>query len=208
MELRQFPHNFCRFNLSEQQLRKIVESWSAGEVVEVGERKWDPQRAKLTILEGPRIPNTQLTMGRGWSVAQRQSADVTGQVLAPLRQRRGPAEPIASDSTSAANLADSLALEVLSSLGDSPAPLSEVWKLAAARSPGCPAGESLTLAEQALRSLIGSGLILLIPPGAGPSDRGSGSDSGVAPDRIEELLRAVDSWTGDATSSGARIRRT
>jgi hypothetical protein len=207
IELRQFPHNFCHFNLSEQQLRAILAPWSEGQVVEVGERKWDPRRAKLTILEGPRIPNTQLTMGRGWSIAQRQGEDVTGQVLAPLEDRRTPAEVAPAAPPSAANLADSLALEVLSSLGDAPAPLSEVWRLAAARSPRSSAGESLTLAEQALRSLIRSRLILLMAPGAGPSDPGSGPDVGVAPDRIEELLRAVDSWTGDGTSAGARIRR-
>jgi hypothetical protein len=208
IELRQFPHNFCRFNLSEQQLHGIVESWSAGRVVDLGERKWDPQRAKLTILEGPRIPNTQLTMGRGWAVAQRQSEDVTGQVLAPMEGRRSPADVAADASPGAGAVADSLALEVLSALGDAPATLSEVWRLAAARSPRSSAGESLLLAEQALRSLIRSRLIVLLPPGAASPDPASGPVDGVAQDRIEELLQAVDSWTGDRTSSGVRIRRT
>jgi hypothetical protein len=105
-------------------------------------------------------------------------------------------------------VADSLALEVLSSLGDAPATLAEVWRLAAARSPRSTAGESLALAEQALRSLIRSRLILLIPPGGAPNARGSGAEDGLDSDRVEELLRAVDSWTGDGTSIGVRIRRT
>jgi hypothetical protein len=208
IELRQFPHNFCRFNLDEQQLRSIVEPWSAGRPVELGERKWDPQRAKLTILDGRRIANTQLTMGRGWSVAKRQSKDVTGQVLAAVEERPSGAELATSDSPSAGNPADSLALEVLSSLADAPATLSEVWRLAADRSPGSSAAESLALAERALRSLLRSRLIILVPPGPAPPDPGAGPDGGLAPDRIEELLRAVDSWTGDGASSGLRIRRT
>jgi hypothetical protein len=208
IELRQFPHNFCHFNLSEQQLRGIVEPWSAGQVVEVGERKWDPRRAKLTILEGPRIPNTQLTMGRGWSVAQRHGEDVTARWLAPMLEGRSPAEAAAGASPSAGNVADSLALEVLSSLGDAPATLAEVWSLAAARFPGSSAGESLTLADQALRSLLRSRLITLLPPGSASPDPASGSDDGVSAEEIEDLLRAVDSWAGERSSSGARIRRT
>jgi hypothetical protein len=208
IELRQFPHNFCRFNLSDQQLRRIVERWVAGESVELGERKWDPHRAKLTILEGPRIPNGQLTMGRGWPVAQRESEDITRRVLAQPKGQRHPAELPAADSPSAAGLADSLALEVLASLSDAPATLSDAWRLAAARSPRSSAGQSLALAEQALRSLLRSRLIVLIPPGAASPGRHFGGGDDLDEDRLEELMRAVDSWTGDGASTGIRMRRT
>jgi hypothetical protein len=207
IELRQFPHNFCRFNLSEQQLRQIVEPWVAGEPVELGERKWDPHRAKLTILEGPLIPNGQLTMGRGWSVAQRESDDISGRVLVRSKERGHPAEMPDTDSPSAGNLADSLALELLASLSDAPATLSDAWKQAAARSPRSSAGESLVLAEQALRSLLRSRLIVLMSPRSASPGQRSGGDDGVDANQLEELMRAVDSWTGDGTSSGLRIRR-
>ena len=66
LELRQFPHNMCRFNLTEEELHAlVVEAWTREQWIELGDRKWSPQQAKLTILEGPRIPMEQLTMGRG-----------------------------------------------------------------------------------------------------------------------------------------------
>jgi hypothetical protein len=87
LELRQFPHNMCRFNLSGEELRAtVLERWAADKWVEVGERKWDPRHAKLTVLEGPRIPPERLSMGRGWRFAQRHSRDVTAQLL-PIEDR-------------------------------------------------------------------------------------------------------------------------
>ena len=87
VELRQFPHNLCRFNLSEHELRAIAERWAREQWVALGDRKWDPHQARLTILEGPEIGPEQLTMGRGWRAAQRSGSDVTGRVLADARAR-------------------------------------------------------------------------------------------------------------------------
>jgi len=87
VELRQFPHNLCRFNLSEHELRAIAERWAREQWVALGDRKWDPIQARLTILEGPKLGSEQLTMGRGWRAAQRSGADVTGRVLADARAR-------------------------------------------------------------------------------------------------------------------------
>jgi hypothetical protein len=81
LELRQFPHNLCRFNLTEQQLRAVVEPWAAEKVVDIGERKWSPHQAKLTILEGPQLAVAELSMGRGWRAAQRQSTNVTERIM-------------------------------------------------------------------------------------------------------------------------------
>src|SRR4029077_8737690 len=66
IELRQFPHNMCRFNLSEPQLATLVLPWVREEWIELGERKWNPNQATLKIVEGPELPLDQLTMGRGW----------------------------------------------------------------------------------------------------------------------------------------------
>jgi hypothetical protein len=86
LELRQFPHNMCRFNISEGELREtILVPWAQERWVEFGERKWSPHQATLTVLRGPRIPFGQLTMGRGWRAAQRSGEDVTGELLAAVR---------------------------------------------------------------------------------------------------------------------------
>jgi len=87
VELRQFPHNLCRFNLDEHELRAIAERWAREQWVALGDRKWDPHQARLTILEGPEIAPDQLTMGRGWRAAERSGEDVTGRVLAAARAR-------------------------------------------------------------------------------------------------------------------------
>jgi hypothetical protein len=83
VELRHFPRNVCRFNLSGEQLRAtVLEPWAADRPFELGELKWDPRHARLTVLEGPRLPPEQLSMGRGWRTAQRHGRDVTEQLLA------------------------------------------------------------------------------------------------------------------------------
>jgi hypothetical protein len=154
LELRHFPHNVCRFNLTKEELHAVVEPWAREQWVELGERKWSPHQARLTVLEGPRIPIHELSMGRGWRAAQRQSVDVTERVLvtasslgtaAPrtLPQERSPDVPLR---------ADSLAVDLGSLLGDSPASLLQAWRLAAARSPERSPSECLALAEHALRS--------------------------------------------------------
>jgi hypothetical protein len=177
IELRQFPHNAWRFNLTEQDLRAVVGPWVREQIVEVGERKWSPHQAKLTILEGPQLDVAQLSMGRGWRAAQRGSQDVTEHLLALARQAAQAAHALqaASRSSTPSGAPDAGAPDVGSpgsgSLGDPVtlglladlrsvatllAPeaiaLLDAWRAAAARSPGLAPSESLALAEQSLAS--------------------------------------------------------
>ncbi len=142
LELRQFPHNTCRFNLTEQELRAVLEPWAREKFVEVGERKWSPHQAKLTILEGPRLDVAQLSMGRGWRAAQRQSEDVTERLLAA-----------AAGGVSAPGSPAPFAEQLLPLLGADPAALLQAWRLVAERRPELAPSESLTLAEATLTSL-------------------------------------------------------
>jgi hypothetical protein len=86
VELRHFPHSAWRFNLSDQDVRAVVEPWIREQAVDFGERKWSPHLARLTILEGPKLEVQQLSMGRGWRTAQKLSQDVTERVLDAARQ--------------------------------------------------------------------------------------------------------------------------
>jgi hypothetical protein len=161
VELRQFPHNMCRFNLTDAELGSIVEPWVRQQLVEFGERKWHPQQAKITILEGPQMPLEQLTMGRGWRAVQRNSQDVTDAVLASARAALAApaAAPSASSQPDAESaLADPLALGVLtdlrsvaSLLGEDPGRLLAAWRAVAARSTGLSPSEALALAERDVR---------------------------------------------------------
>ncbi len=93
VELRHFPHSAWRFNLSQQELGTIVQPWVREQVVDMGERKWSPHLAKLTILEGPKLDVTELSMGRGWRSAQRRSEEVTQQVLEAAKDALQGAPP-------------------------------------------------------------------------------------------------------------------
>ncbi|MCW3069878.1 MAG: hypothetical protein JWL67_2503, partial [Solirubrobacterales bacterium] len=109
IELRHFPHNHSRFNLSEREVSALAGRWVRDQVVELGERKWIPQQAKLMILEGPQLAPEELSMGRGWRTAQRQGEDVTERVLGEARRALAESAQAASASAGdAAGLADPL----------------------------------------------------------------------------------------------------
>jgi len=156
IELRQFPHNVCRFNMTEAELAALVEPWAREQWVELGERKWSPHQARLTVLEGPQLPIEQLAMGRGWRNAQRQSEDVTERVLAGAKasQQSAPAAAVALSADPPVN--SSPDTELLPLLGPDPAALLQAWRLTAQRRPELSPSEALALAESTLRSLDGS----------------------------------------------------
>jgi hypothetical protein len=223
IELRQFPHNLCRFNLSEHELRStIVEPWAREEWIEQGERKWSPHQAKLTVLEGPSLPIEALSMGRGWRAAQRQSQDVTERMLALVKEdmaeakervdegarpqgnaayRHGDADRQLDTASiqDEALLADSLGLELLAQLGSDSAPLRRAWELALTRHPERTAGQCLALAERAVLSLLGSRLIVL-----SSTDGAGGTRHLEAEAEIQAWLRSVEGWTGDNVSVARR----
>ena len=216
LELRKFPHSVCRFNQTEQQVRAIVVPWVNEEWIEEGERKWNSNEATITVLDGPELSMPELAMGRGWRNAQRRSEDVTERVLQAVKQGGAgagsgsapapaqggpPAFATAVEAPAASQLlADSLALELLALLDAGPTQLSRAWALASRRLADVPAAESLALAEQAVRSLLARGLIVLQAGAeAGATQVGDG--------RVEAGLRAVESWAGGEAASLAIVRR-
>jgi hypothetical protein len=162
LELRQFPHNVCRFNLTDEELRPVIEPWAREQIVEVGERKWSPHQARLTILEGPPLAMEQLTMGRGWRAAQRESEDVTERLLDAARHAEaGPSGASAPEATTpASSLADPLSfgVQIAALLGPDPIALLDAWRAAAESAPGLAPSESLLLAERAVgQTRVGHG---------------------------------------------------
>jgi len=327
VELRQFPHNVCRFNLSERELRAIAERWAREQWVALGDRQWDPHQARLTILEGPEIGSDQLTMGRGWRAAQRSGSDVTAGVLADTRARLAGAPaaagappagagvaPLAADAPpggahaasgaargdagssgavsgaaggvpgvagagsggaggappgpaggalwgggagpgvaggepgvagvapgSASSFpgaataegrelalqSDSLGLELLQALSESPLPLVRAWALAHERFPARAPSECLALAELAVRSLVQRRLLEVVAvearrsagsagadearPGAtdeaGRASRAAASGEALEGVAAEAALARFESWSGSAEAASVWMRR-
>jgi len=144
LQLTEFPHKTSDYNMSEQALRAIVDPWVREQYVEVGERKWSPHNAEITILEGPELALGQLSMGRGWSNALHVSEDVTRRVLAAAGQAATSSAAAAGSSASAS------ADDLLSLLGDGAAELLVVWRAVAASAAGLTPSESLARAERAI----------------------------------------------------------
>lgn len=162
VELRQFPHNTHAFNLTEAELLGLAVPWAHERWVELGERRWSPNQARMTVLEGPRLEVSELALGRGWRNAERAGVDVTERVLARARASRPP-EPVGASEPSAPGTAPTAAhaaslpqpaeADLRPLLGGDPEALLRAWRLASERRPELSPSESLALAEATLRAL-------------------------------------------------------
>jgi hypothetical protein len=79
------------FNLDEGELRStIVEPWIRGRPISLGDKDWEPRDCKLIILEGPELADTDLSMGRGWSNAEKGGENVTRRLIDAIN----PSKPV------------------------------------------------------------------------------------------------------------------
>jgi hypothetical protein len=152
VELRQFPSQTRVFNLSRQELdERFLKPWVAGTAVVADERKWPPDRAKLTIYEGPELASDQRGLGRGWANVARDGQDVTNALLAEVAHPPPVAE---------------LKRELLARCAAGPLPIGRLVQLAGERYPQSRASERLALCEQAVWELLHEGAIKLLRAGA------------------------------------------
>jgi hypothetical protein len=122
LEIRDFPRNVNRFNMSGTEIGTVLLAWAQERVFELGDQKWNPQTAELTVLEGPEIPISGLSMGRGWPTALREGQDVTARVLAEAREAivDGSVARMAQAQEAAAPAAAGPAEALAAGLGDEP----------------------------------------------------------------------------------------
>jgi hypothetical protein len=162
VELREYPRNLNRFNLSGTQIGAILVPWSQKEVVEVNGQRWDPKDATIRVIEGPEIPIHRLSLGRGWPLAERQGEDVTVRVLQEAKgavsDGSAHREPLGGSGHEAAGgaygrgSADALSagVELAGLLGPDPGALLAAWRAVANRTSGLSPSETLALAERDL----------------------------------------------------------
>ncbi len=175
VELRQFPHQTRAFNLTLEQLEaRIVRPWVSEGAVELDDRRWSSERAKLTVYEGPELSPDQLGLGRGWANVTRAGEDVTARVLA---ERVSPA-PVAE-----------LKREVVDRCGYGPLTLGRLVELTAERYPQSRVSERLALCEQAVWELLHEGAVCLVRAGA-RVDRAD----------WQGVLFRWEAWTSDAVT--------
>ena len=177
VELRQFPHQARAFNLTRDQLdARILGPWTSGGAIELDDRRWAPDRAKLTIYEGPELASDQLGLGRGWANVTREGEDVTARILA--ESGRASPGPVAE-----------LKRELLDRGAYGPVSLRRMVELTAERYPGSRVSERVALCEQAAWELLHEGAVNLFRAGA-PVDR----------EEWQGVLLRWEAWTGDAVT--------
>ncbi|MBV8944064.1 MAG: hypothetical protein JO286_06875 [Solirubrobacterales bacterium] len=155
VELRQFPHQARAFNLTREELNaRIVGPWVSGRSIELDERHWSPERARLTIYEGPLLPPDQLGMGRGWGNVTRAGEDVTGHLLAEASTAPAQSAPVVD-----------VKYDVVGRCTGRPLPVGGVVELVRERYPQSRVSERLALAEQAVWELLHEGAVQLVRAG-------------------------------------------
>jgi hypothetical protein len=177
VELRQFPNVARSFNLSEDELHaRIVGPWVGERPLELDDRRWSPDKARLTIYEGPRLPPEEMGLGRGWANVTRGGQDVTSAVLERARRAGGTDEAREQFKTELEGLATAGALS-----------LAQVLSLAAARNPGRRVSEHVGLAEQSVWELLHQRRIAIMRAGAE-----------VPENSWQPLLLSLETWTREA----------
>jgi hypothetical protein len=156
IELRQFPHQARAFNLTREALEtRILRPWTSGGAIELDERRWLPDRARLTIYEGPRLGDDQLGMGRGWGNVTREGEDVTARLLAEASAAAAHPPPVVD-----------LKYEIIARCAGQPLPVGRVVELVGERYPQARVSERVALSEQALWELLHEGAVRLVRDGA------------------------------------------
>jgi hypothetical protein len=86
-------HHARAFNLEKDELHgQILEPWMTNRTIELGDQEWVPRESSLRVFEGRRLEGPDLSMGQGWSNAERSGRDVTREALAEA-ERGAPPPP-------------------------------------------------------------------------------------------------------------------
>jgi len=166
VELRRFPHVARVFNLNAEEVQaRIVLPWVRGGRVQLQDRIWTPDRARLTIYEGPEIAAEDRGLGRGWSAVTREGENVTARMV----KVAGELFPRASE----------LKRRLVGA--GRPVALSEAVALAG---PGGRPSERLAVAEQSVWELLHEGVVVLTRSG-----------TQVSAEEWEGLLLRWETWS-------------
>jgi hypothetical protein len=155
VELRQFPHVTRAFNLQRGELdSRILGPWVRGNAIELDERRWLPDRAKLAVYEGRALAGDEIGMGRGWANVTRTGEEVTARVVAEARQ-----------AVQSPPVLETLKQGLLARSADGQVRLAQVFELIGELEPEPPERERPALAARAVWELLQEGRLTLSRPG-------------------------------------------
>jgi uncharacterized protein DUF3253 len=173
VELRQFPHVGRAFNMTREEVSaRILAPWIAGASIDLNERRWSPEKTRLTILEGPELRPDEMGLGRGWANAGKDGEDVTAALVGEAERQVQPPP------------AEQLKDEILALCVSGATRLDGVVELASRRNPQWRPSELLAAAEQAVWELLHQGRVRIVRAGE-PVDR----------DQWQRVLLSWSSWT-------------
>jgi hypothetical protein len=176
VELRQFPNATRAFNLTREELdRRIIHPWVAGQAVPLNDRRWLPDKARLTIYEGPPLETEQLGLGRGWATVTKSGENVTERLLSAIPTVDSELERLKD--------------EVVKRAGLGPLPVSEALSVASEYQPGWRVSDRLALAERAVWELLHRRRVRLVRAG-----------EPVANEEWEPALLAWETWAEGGVS--------
>jgi hypothetical protein len=199
IELRQSIHQGRRFNLSREQLdAEFLRPWVSGLEITIDEHDYSPKRAKLKVFEARELVVSELGLGRGWQIVEKDGEDVTERVLGDARSGGPGGAPSAASAQAAGSSgagASPAGLQefkatVLGACSLEPRALGEIVRLAGVRHPGARASECLALAEMAVWELLHRQQLAMYE---------DDDSAPVPPERWEVLVLAWDSWSKDTT---------
>jgi hypothetical protein len=68
-----------------------------GRRISLGDKDFEPRDSKLIVLEGPKLADTDLSMGRGWSSAEKTAENVTRRLIEAAATPSKPVVAILAD---------------------------------------------------------------------------------------------------------------
>lgn len=194
IQLRQSVNVSREFNLSEEELNlRILTPWKANALIASGDRKWAPERTRLTIYEGPELGPGEIGMGRGWGNVTKRGTDVTARMLAA--EPASAPVPAAAPAPPAGEL-ERCRQEIVRRAREGAFPLPECIEIAGALRFGSRVSERLAVAEQAVWELLHMNAIELT---------GDGLQAGAGTVEWQRVLLDWDAWSG-ATAVAVRAR--
>jgi hypothetical protein len=189
IQLRQSVNISREFNLSAEELhQRILVPWKANALVVSGDKKWAPERAKLTIYEGPELRPDEIGMGRGWGNVTKHGTDVTGRLLAATAPAPASASapPAGADAAGGSEL-DRCRQEIVRRAQAGAIALGACIEIAGSLRFGSRVSERFALAEQAVWELLHMNAIELHGDDLGP---------GAGTVEWQRVLLDWDAWSG------------